>query len=123
MDLPQQDLKTIRRFTAPFRVERGKGFGLADFDPGDTLHLGSEDKPRAQEALRKGVLHLAALQVAAAALNARSGGQPVTRQIARTLGLEAASVGDDRARIEPRHHGGDRSAIDAAGKKEPVGDV
>jgi len=34
---------------------------------------------------------LAALQVAAAALNARSGGQPVTRQIARTLGLDDVS--------------------------------
>jgi PPK2 family polyphosphate:nucleotide phosphotransferase len=62
MDIPQQDLKTIRRLTAPFRVERGKGFALADFDPGDTLHLDSADKPRAQEGLKKGVQYLAALQ-------------------------------------------------------------
>jgi len=62
MDLPQQDLKTILRFTAPFRVERGEGFKLAEFDPGDTLHLDSEDKPRAQDGLRKGVQYLAALQ-------------------------------------------------------------
>jgi PPK2 family polyphosphate:nucleotide phosphotransferase len=62
MDLPQQDLKTILRFTAPFRVERGEGFKLAEFDPGDTLHLNSEDKPRAQDGLRKGVQYLAALQ-------------------------------------------------------------
>ena len=62
MDISKQDLKTIRTFTQPFRVERGKGFALADFDPGDTLHLVSADKPRAQEALRKGVQYLAALQ-------------------------------------------------------------
>jgi len=62
MDIARQDLKTIRTFTRPFRVERGKGFALEDFDPGDTLHLGSADKPRAQEALRKGVEYLAAMQ-------------------------------------------------------------
>jgi len=62
MDISKQDLKTIRTFTRPFRVERGKGFELADFDPGDTLHLGSEDKPRAQAALQKGIRYLAAMQ-------------------------------------------------------------
>jgi PPK2 family polyphosphate:nucleotide phosphotransferase len=62
MDISKQDLGTIRRFTRPFRVERGKGFVLADVDPGDTLHLGSEDKPRAQAALQKGIQYLAALQ-------------------------------------------------------------
>ncbi len=62
MEISKQDRKTIRTFTQPFRVERGKGFALADFDPGDTLHLVSADKPRAQEALRKGVEYLAALQ-------------------------------------------------------------
>ena len=62
MDISKKDRKTIRTFTQPFRVERGKGFALADFDPGDTLHLVSADKPRAQEALRKGVQYLAALQ-------------------------------------------------------------
>jgi len=48
--------------TKPFRVTRGDGFRLADYDPGDTLHFGSEDKPRAQQALRKGIEYLAALQ-------------------------------------------------------------
>jgi len=62
MDVSKQDLKTIRAFTRPFRVERGKGFALADYDPGDTLHLGSEDKPRAQAALQKGIKYLAAMQ-------------------------------------------------------------
>jgi PPK2 family polyphosphate:nucleotide phosphotransferase len=62
MDISKQDLKTIRTFTRPFRVERGKGFELADFEPGDTLHLGSEDKPRAQAALQKGIRYLAAMQ-------------------------------------------------------------
>ena len=38
----------------PFRVEDGS-FRLRDIDPGDTLHLTSEDKPRAKEALATGV--------------------------------------------------------------------
>ena len=62
MEITKAQLKLVRSFTAPFRVTRGKGFRLADFDPGDTLHLGSEDKPRAQQALQKGVQYLAALQ-------------------------------------------------------------
>jgi len=62
MEIPKQDLETIRRFSRPFRVTKGKGFDLADCHPDDTLNLGSEDKPRAQEALRKGVQYLAALQ-------------------------------------------------------------
>ena len=62
MELSKPELKLVRSFTAPFRVTRGKDFRLAGYDPGDTLHLGSEDKPRAQQALQKGVQHLAALQ-------------------------------------------------------------
>jgi len=62
MDISKQDRKAIRRFSKPFRVEGGKGFNLADFDPQDTMHLDSEDKPRAREALGKGVQYLAALQ-------------------------------------------------------------
>jgi PPK2 family polyphosphate:nucleotide phosphotransferase len=62
MEISKSELKLVRSITSPFRITRGKGFRLADFDPGDTLHLGSEDKPRAQQALQKGVQYLAALQ-------------------------------------------------------------
>jgi len=62
MEISKQELKLIRSVTEPFRVTSGKDFRLADCDPGDTLRFGSEDKPRAQDALRKGVQYLAALQ-------------------------------------------------------------
>jgi len=63
-DMP--DMKRIvdvsRQFSRPYRVERGAKFKLSDFDPDDTGHLGSEDKPRAQEALAIGRSALAELQ-------------------------------------------------------------
>ena len=63
-DMP--DMKRIvdvsRQFSRPYRVERGAKFKLADFDPDDTGHLVSEDKPRAQEALAIGRGALAELQ-------------------------------------------------------------
>ena len=62
MEISKQEQKLVRSITRPFRVTRGEGFRLADIDPGDTLHFGSEDKPRAQQALKKGVHYLAALQ-------------------------------------------------------------
>jgi len=55
-------LKKARELAKPFRVTDGKGFRLKDINPGDTLGLKSEDKPRAQEALATGVQALAALQ-------------------------------------------------------------
>ena len=55
-------LKKARTFAKPFRVTDGKDFRLKDIDPGDTLDLGSEDKPRAKEALVMGVEALAELQ-------------------------------------------------------------
>jgi PPK2 family polyphosphate:nucleotide phosphotransferase len=54
--------KRARAFSKPFRVTDGKGFRLKDVDPGDTLDLGAEDKPRAKEALVNGVAALAELQ-------------------------------------------------------------
>jgi len=54
-------IKKLHRFADPFRVEDGS-FRLRDIDPGDTLHLTSEDKPRAKEALAMGVSVLAELQ-------------------------------------------------------------
>jgi PPK2 family polyphosphate:nucleotide phosphotransferase len=48
-------IKRARRFAKPYRVTDGKGFRLKDIDPADTQDLGSEDKPRAKEALAMGV--------------------------------------------------------------------
>lgn len=55
-------IKRARKFAAPFRITKGKKFHLKDIDPGDTLHLQSEDKPRAKEVLAMGVQLLAELQ-------------------------------------------------------------
>jgi PPK2 family polyphosphate:nucleotide phosphotransferase len=55
-------IKRARRFSEPFRVTDGSRFRLSDIDPADTLHLKSEDKPRAKEALAIGVEALSALQ-------------------------------------------------------------
>lgn len=55
-------IKRARKFAAPFRITKGKKFHLKDIDPGDTLHLQSEDKPRAKEVLAMGVELLAELQ-------------------------------------------------------------
>jgi PPK2 family polyphosphate:nucleotide phosphotransferase len=55
-------VKKAKELARPFRVTDGERFRLKDFDPGDTLQLHSEDKPRAKEALATGVEALAALQ-------------------------------------------------------------
>jgi PPK2 family polyphosphate:nucleotide phosphotransferase len=55
-------IQNARRFSKPFRITSGKNFKLKKFDPGETLGLSSEDKPRAQEALANGVEALAKLQ-------------------------------------------------------------
>jgi PPK2 family polyphosphate:nucleotide phosphotransferase len=55
-------VKRARKLAAPFRITHGKGFRLKDVDPGDTLRFGSEDKPRAKQALATGVEALAELQ-------------------------------------------------------------
>jgi len=54
--------KAARRFSDPFRITDGARFRLKDIDPDDTLHLNSEDKPRAQEMLKTGVAALAEMQ-------------------------------------------------------------
>jgi hypothetical protein len=46
----------------PFRVSDGSSFRLRHMDPADTLHLNSEDKPLAKEALQIGVQALTALK-------------------------------------------------------------
>ena len=55
-------IKRARGFSKPFRVTDASGFRLKNFDPGETLHLDSEDKPRAKEALASGIEALAELQ-------------------------------------------------------------
>lgn len=55
-------IKRARGFAKPFRVDDGRRFRLKRIDPGDTLRLGSEDKPRAKEALVNGIDALAELQ-------------------------------------------------------------
>lgn len=55
-------IKRAHKFAAPFRITKGNKFRLKDIDPGDTLNLQAEDKPRAKEALAMGVQLLAELQ-------------------------------------------------------------
>ena len=55
-------IKFAHKLDDAYCVTSGKGFRLKDYDPGDTGKLGREDKPRAKEALKLGIEHLAALQ-------------------------------------------------------------
>jgi PPK2 family polyphosphate:nucleotide phosphotransferase len=51
-----------RDFAKPYRITKGGKFRLADFDPDDTRGLQSDDRPRAKEALTRGVQALAEAQ-------------------------------------------------------------
>jgi PPK2 family polyphosphate:nucleotide phosphotransferase len=52
--MPRKDiLDSIRKYTEPFRVTKGKDFRLKDFDPGDTLGL-KMDKEEAAQLLQRG---------------------------------------------------------------------
>lgn len=55
-------IRKAAELAEPFRVTNGEKFRLKDFDPGDTLDLKAEDKPRAKEALAMGVELLANMQ-------------------------------------------------------------
>ena len=55
-------IKRARGFSKPFRVIDSDGFRLENCDPRETLHLDSEDKPGAKEALALGIEALAELQ-------------------------------------------------------------
>ena len=58
--MPRSEIVAIaRKFVAPYRVDRGKGFRLRHFDPADTGGLGDEAKPRARELLAEGIEWLA----------------------------------------------------------------
>jgi PPK2 family polyphosphate:nucleotide phosphotransferase len=58
----QRTRSTEPEISRTFRITDGSDFRLKDIDPGDTLDLGSEDKPRAKDALARGVEALAELQ-------------------------------------------------------------
>jgi PPK2 family polyphosphate:nucleotide phosphotransferase len=55
-------LKHIDKFIRPYSITSGKGFRLKDFDPADTHHVNSEDKPEAKKWLEQGVSLLSDLQ-------------------------------------------------------------
>ncbi len=52
-------LARIGKFIAPYRVTRGRGFRLKDFDPSDTQGIQSQRKPEAKGLLAMGVQWLA----------------------------------------------------------------
>lgn len=55
-------IEKARRFAEPYRITNGKHFRLKKMDPGDTGNLDAEDKPRAKEALQRGIETLTELQ-------------------------------------------------------------
>lgn len=60
--MPRKEiLERIQKYVHPFRVAKGKGFRLKDFDPGDTRGL-KLDKGEATDLLRRGSEWLAAEQ-------------------------------------------------------------
>ena len=60
--MKKEQLKIVRALAAEFRIDTGKHFRLKHTDPGETLGLGGEDKPRAKKALAVGIEALAELQ-------------------------------------------------------------
>jgi len=54
--------ENARKLIKRYRITRGETFRLRDVDPSDTGELTSEDKPRAQAALRSGIDALVRLQ-------------------------------------------------------------
>jgi PPK2 family polyphosphate:nucleotide phosphotransferase len=58
-DMPKKEvLDRIQKYIHPYRITKGKGFRLKDFDPGDTCGL-KLDKGEAAELLQRGVAWLA----------------------------------------------------------------
>jgi hypothetical protein len=55
-------IKRAHNFAKPFMVANGSRFKMKHIDPSDTLDFGAEDKPRAKEALDRGVEAMAELQ-------------------------------------------------------------
>jgi PPK2 family polyphosphate:nucleotide phosphotransferase len=59
MGIDGKTLKQIGKWIDPFRVTDGAKFRLKSIDPGDTLGIGDEHKPQAQQRLADGVRWLA----------------------------------------------------------------
>jgi len=58
--VPKDDVvATFRRLVDPYRIVKGKGFRLKDFDPADTGGLDSESKDEAKDLLARGSKWLA----------------------------------------------------------------
>ena len=58
--MPRKEiLDRIGKYVHPFRVTKGNGFKLADFDPGDTCGLRLVDKGEATDLLQRGTVWLA----------------------------------------------------------------
>ena len=57
--MPRKEiLDRVQKYVHPFRITKGKGFRLKDFDPGDTCGL-RLDKGEAAELLQRGIAWLA----------------------------------------------------------------
>ena len=54
--------KNARKYSQPFRITDGQGFRLKHINPANTLDLSSDEKPKAKQALGRGVDVLAKLQ-------------------------------------------------------------
>jgi hypothetical protein len=62
--MPRKEiLDRIEKYVDPFRITKGKGFKLADFDPGDTRGL-RLDKGEAAQLLQRGKRRIIALRCA-----------------------------------------------------------
>jgi PPK2 family polyphosphate:nucleotide phosphotransferase len=58
--VPKEDIvATVRDLVEPYKIVKGKGFRLKDFDPADTGNLDSESKQEAKELLARGIKWLA----------------------------------------------------------------
>jgi PPK2 family polyphosphate:nucleotide phosphotransferase len=57
--MARPNVKRLKKFLKPYRVDNGRKFRLRDYDPGDTHNLTSENKREAKELLRLGVEWLA----------------------------------------------------------------
>jgi PPK2 family polyphosphate:nucleotide phosphotransferase len=58
--VPKEDIvATVRDLVEPYKIVKGRGFRLKDFDPADTGRLDSESKREAKELLARGIKWLA----------------------------------------------------------------
>jgi PPK2 family polyphosphate:nucleotide phosphotransferase len=60
--MPKPKVPNLHKLIKPYLVASGKDFRLKDYDPGDTHHLRSEDKPEAKKLVAEGVKMLAEFQ-------------------------------------------------------------